>query len=52
MSAKVTRLYANDFIHELICHKHKFVNGQTGVNTQDVEYLNNAVKWLIKEKSY
>ncbi|KCZ80230.1 hypothetical protein H312_02380 [Anncaliia algerae PRA339] len=43
-------LSKNGFIHESICHKYEFINSQTGVNTQAVESLNNAMKWLIKKK--
>ncbi|KCZ79054.1 hypothetical protein H312_03563 [Anncaliia algerae PRA339] len=40
-------LSKNGFIDESICHKYEFVNSQTGVNTQTVEFLNNAMKLLI-----
>lgn len=38
------------YVHQTVCHKYSFINGETGVNTQGVESFNNIIKCEIKKR--
>ncbi|KCZ82414.1 hypothetical protein H312_00072 [Anncaliia algerae PRA339] len=39
-----------DYDHDTVCHKYKFVDKNTGTNTQGVESFNNELKLEIKRR--